>query len=69
MRLVPLSATLSNDLDRMAEQGKGAGLVYVCNPNNPSGTATPRKDIEYLLANKKSDAVVVLDDVLVPTDR
>jgi hypothetical protein len=25
---------------------------YVCNPNNPTGTVTPMKDIEYLLANK-----------------
>ena len=37
-------------------------MYYVCNPNNPSGTVTARKDIEYLLAKKKKDAVVLVDE-------
>src|SRR5262249_43355203 len=42
-----------------------AGVYYVCNPNNPSGTITPRKDIEFLLANKKKDAIVVSDEAYI----
>ncbi len=29
-----------------------AGVIYVCNPNNPTGSVTPKDDIEYLVANK-----------------
>src|SRR6185369_8759677 len=35
------------------------------NPNNPSGTVTPRKDIEYLLGNEKKEAVVVVDEAYI----
>jgi histidinol-phosphate/aromatic aminotransferase/cobyric acid decarboxylase-like protein len=49
----------------MIKADPNAGAYYVCNPNNPSGTSTPRKDIEYLLANKKSDAVVVIDEAYI----
>lgn len=35
---VPLKPTdLALDLDEMATQARGAGLVFVCNPNNPTG--------------------------------
>ena len=49
----------------MIKADPDAGAYYVCNPNNPSGTVTPRKDIEYLLANKKKDAVVVIDEAYI----
>jgi histidinol-phosphate/aromatic aminotransferase/cobyric acid decarboxylase-like protein len=49
----------------MIKTDPNAGVYYVCNPNNPSGTVTPRKDIEYLLANKKKDAVVVVDEAYI----
>ena len=35
---VPLDAGLYVDLPALAKLAPGAGLVYVCNPNNPSGT-------------------------------
>src|SRR5690606_28941842 len=35
---VPVDAALRLDLDAMAGRASGAGLVYVCNPNNPTGT-------------------------------
>ncbi len=38
VREVPVAADLSLDLDRMAEAAQGAGLVFVCNPNNPTST-------------------------------
>ena len=49
----------------MIKADPNGGVYYVCNPNNPSGTLTPRKDIEYLLANKKKDAVVVVDEAYI----
>lgn len=37
MREVPLNAKQEIDLDAMLAQVKGAGLVFLCNPNNPTG--------------------------------
>ncbi len=35
---VPVDASLMLDLAGMAEKAAGAGLVFLCNPNNPTGT-------------------------------
>lgn len=35
---VPVDRELRLDLARMADASRGAGLVYVCNPNNPTGS-------------------------------
>ena len=43
-------ADFSHDVEAMIKADPDAGAYYVCNPNNPTGTLTPRKDIEYLLA-------------------
>src|SRR5258708_10534868 len=56
---------MSQDVEAMIKTDPNAGVYYVCNPNNPSGTVTPRADIEYLLANKKKDAVVVVDEAYI----
>lgn len=62
---VPLRADYSHDVQAMIKADPNAGVYYVCNPNNPSGTVTAREDIEYLLANKKKDAVVVIDEAYI----
>jgi histidinol-phosphate aminotransferase len=62
---VPLRDDYSHDVEAMIKADPNAGAYYVCNPNNPTGTLTPRKDIEYLLANKKKDAVVVMDEAYI----
>ena len=62
---VPLRADFSHDVEAMIKTDPNAGVYYICNPNNPSGTLTSRADIEYLLANKKKDAVVVIDEAYI----
>jgi histidinol-phosphate aminotransferase len=62
---VALRPDFSHDVEAMIKADPDAGAYYVCNPNNPTGTLTPRKDIEYLLANKKKDAVVVIDEAYI----
>ena len=37
-------------------------LVFVCNPNNPTGTAVRRADLDRFLAAVPSDVLVVLDE-------
>ena len=38
---VPLTGDLKLDLDAMLAKAGGSGLVYICNPNNPTSTIVP----------------------------
>jgi histidinol-phosphate aminotransferase len=62
---VPLTRTYAHDAKAMLTAAPDAGLFYICNPNNPSGTLTPRSEIEYLIANKPADSVVVIDEAYI----
>jgi histidinol-phosphate aminotransferase len=62
---VPLRKDYSHDVEAMIKADPNAGAYYICNPNNPTGTLTSRKDFEYILANKKKDAVLVIDEAYV----
>src|SRR5689334_20400140 len=41
---VPLTSNFSHDLAAMKTAAKG-GLVYICNPNNPTASITPKNDL------------------------
>jgi histidinol-phosphate aminotransferase len=62
---VPLRKDYSHDVEAMIKADPNAGAYYVCNPNNPTGTLTSRKDFEYILANKQKDAVLIIDEAYV----
>ena len=62
---VPLRKDYSHDVEAMIKADPNAGAYYICNPNNPTGTLTPRKDFEYILANKPKDAVLVIDEAYI----
>jgi histidinol-phosphate/aromatic aminotransferase/cobyric acid decarboxylase-like protein len=51
----------AHDVKKMAAVAN-AGLIYICNPNNPTGTLTPKSDIEWLVANKPEGSVVMIDE-------
>ncbi len=59
---VPLTKTYAHDVRVMLEKGQKAGLFYICNPNNPSGTLTPQEDIRWLVENKPKGSVVMIDE-------
>jgi histidinol-phosphate aminotransferase len=62
---VPLKADHSHDVKAMLAQGQDAGVFYICNPNNPTGTTTTRADIEYLLANKPKGSILLIDEAYI----
>jgi len=62
---VPLRKDYSHDVEAMIKADPNAGVYYICNPNNPTGTLTSRKDFEYILANKKKDAILVIDEAYI----
>ncbi|MFZ0319025.1 MAG: pyridoxal phosphate-dependent aminotransferase [Candidatus Sulfotelmatobacter sp.] len=59
---VPLTKSYAHDVKAMLAAAPDAGLFYVCNPNNPTGTLTPHSDIEYLVENKPKGSVVMVDE-------
>jgi histidinol-phosphate aminotransferase len=62
---VPLTKSYAHDVKAMAAASPDAGLIYVCNPNNPTGTLTPRADIEWLLENKPKGSVLLVDEAYI----
>jgi histidinol-phosphate aminotransferase len=62
---VPLTKTYAHDVKAMIAAAPDAGLFYICNPNNPTGTLTPRSDLEYLVENKPKGSVVMVDEAYI----
>jgi histidinol-phosphate aminotransferase len=60
---VPLTSTFAHDLDAMLGRvGSSTRLVYICNPNNPTASLTPRKDLETFISKLPASTLVVLDE-------
>jgi len=62
---VKLRPDYTHDVEAMIKADPNAGVFYICNPNNPTGTFTPRKDMEYILANKPKGSILVIDEAYV----
>ncbi|MEU6524554.1 histidinol-phosphate transaminase [Streptomyces sp. NPDC046924] len=60
---VPLTPGDVHDLDAMAEAVTDrTRLIFVCNPNNPTGTVVRRAELERFLDRVPRDVLVVLDE-------
>lgn len=60
---LPLDAAFRHDLGAMAAAcDASTGLVYVCNPNNPTGTIVSGKELEAFVARVPASAVVLVDE-------
>jgi len=63
VRTVPLTRLYAHDLDAMlARTDATTGLLYVCNPNSPTGTLTAKSDLEAFLAKVPSGVSVLIDE-------
>lgn len=63
-RIVPVDKSLGLDLDAMGAASRGAGLVYLCNPNNPTATVHTKADVTAFIEqlNRVSPDTTVLVD-------
>lgn len=60
---VPLKEDGTHDLEAMLSKvTDDTAVVWICNPNNPTGTLTSSKDIYSFLERVPSDVLVVLDE-------
>lgn len=61
--LVPLTADWVHDLDAMADRvNPRTRLVFICNPNNPTGTIVSRKALDKFLDRMPERVLTVLDE-------
>jgi histidinol-phosphate aminotransferase len=60
---VPLDKAMLHDLGAMDRAvGQGANLVYICNPNNPTGTLLKADDLRAFCRGLKGRAAVFVDE-------
>jgi histidinol-phosphate aminotransferase len=60
---VPLRADYAYDLPAMlARCDRGTGVIYICNPHNPTGTLTRRRDLVAFIRELPDTARVVIDE-------
>jgi histidinol-phosphate aminotransferase len=62
---VPLTADYAHDLKAMVAADPNAGVIYICNPNNPTGTLTSKRDIVWALDNKPKGSVLLVDEAYI----
>jgi histidinol-phosphate aminotransferase len=55
----------SHDVKAMVAADPNAGVLYICNPNNPTGTTTTKADIVWALENKPKGSIVLLDEAYI----
>jgi histidinol-phosphate aminotransferase len=60
---VPLTGDYAHDVSAMlARCSSSTGLVYICNPNNPTGTLTHRRDLEAFIRQLPESTFVLIDE-------
>lgn len=65
VRSVPLDAGLRLDIARLVEASKGAGLVFFCNPNNPTATVHRTEAVADFVARVRAaspETVILIDE-------
>jgi histidinol-phosphate aminotransferase len=59
---IDLTSDYSHDLKKMLAAASGAGLVYICNPNNPTASITSKTEISDFLAKLSPTTIVLVDE-------
>jgi len=59
---VNLASDYSHDLVKMLAAAGDAGLVYICNPNNPTASITPKDQLRAFLTKAPSQTIVLIDE-------
>jgi histidinol-phosphate aminotransferase len=65
LEAVPLTKGLAHDLDGMRSVAEGArrpAVVYICNPNNPTGTLTPSRDLDAWIGGAPETTMFLVDE-------
>ena len=58
---IPLNATFGHDLPKMKAAARD-GLVYICNPNNPTASITPKDQMHDFIAKAPRQTMILVDE-------
>ena len=58
---VPLTSSFAHDLSKMGAAAKD-GLIYVCNPNNPTASITPKNELRDFIAKTPRATMILVDE-------
>jgi histidinol-phosphate aminotransferase len=58
---VPLTSNYAHDLEKMGASAE-KGLIYLCNPNNPTASITPKNDLREFIAKTSPDTMILVDE-------
>jgi histidinol-phosphate aminotransferase len=59
---INLTSDYRHDLEKMLPASNGVGLIYLCNPNNPTASITPKNEIRNFLRKLSPTAQVLVDE-------
>ena len=62
---VALTDAVAHDVKAMIAADASPGVIYICNPNNPTGTITPREQILWALENKPAGSILLVDEAYI----
>ncbi|ATW43931.1 histidinol-phosphate transaminase [Glaesserella parasuis] len=65
LKTVPLTADFQLNLPEIERNLDGVKVVFVCSPNNPTGTLVKRSDLLKLLQITTGKAIVVMDEAYI----
>jgi len=58
---VPLTSGYAHDLEKMGASAQ-RGLIYICNPNNPTASITPKNDLRAFIAKTSPETIILVDE-------
>ena len=58
---VPLTSSFAHDLSKMAAAAD-RGLIYVCNPNNPTASITPKNGLREFIEKTPPETMILVDE-------
>src|SRR6266704_6671768 len=58
---IPLTSSFAHDLPKMSAAAKN-GLIYICNPNNPTASITPKNDLRAFIAKTPRETTILVDE-------
>jgi histidinol-phosphate aminotransferase len=58
---VPLNASFAHDLPKMSSAAN-EGLIYICNPNNPTASITPKNELRDFIRKCPSETMILVDE-------
>ncbi|HJX98221.1 MAG TPA: aminotransferase class I/II-fold pyridoxal phosphate-dependent enzyme [Chthoniobacterales bacterium] len=58
---VPLTSSHAHDLEKMTAAAQ-KGLIYICNPNNPTASITPKNDLRDFITKTPPETMILVDE-------